>query len=106
MGAEGIEMGTGVGFFAEVGSGATVCRSSITPFPNESFSRLLSGMTTQDLGYSLIVGLYAVCKCSEIESRDGEVPRQVVDHFPLHQVDVAELVETVTDDGLALEQKH
>ena len=45
-GTEGIKMGIGVGFFVDAGSGATVCLSSMTPFPNESFSRLLSGMTT------------------------------------------------------------
>ena len=37
-GCRGDRDGTGVGFFAEVCSGATVCLSSITPFPNESFS--------------------------------------------------------------------
>ena len=45
-GAEGIEMGIGVGFFVDAGSDVTVCLSSMTPFPNESFSQLLSGMTT------------------------------------------------------------
>ena len=46
-GAEGIEMGNGMGFFADAGSGATVCLSSRTPFTNESFLRLLLGMMTK-----------------------------------------------------------
>ena len=43
-GLEGIEMGIGVGFFVDAGSDATVCLSSMTPFPNKSFLQLLSGI--------------------------------------------------------------
>ena len=46
-GAEGVDIGIGMGFFVDAGSGATVCFSSMTPFLNESFSRLLLGMTTK-----------------------------------------------------------
>ena len=45
-GTEGIDMGIGVGFFVDAGSGATVCLSSMTPFPNESLLQLLSGTIT------------------------------------------------------------
>ena len=45
-GAEGIEMGIGMGFFVDAGYDATAFLSSMTPFLNESFSRLLSVMTT------------------------------------------------------------
>ena len=46
-GAEGVDIGIGVGFFVDAGSGATVCFSSMMPFLNESFLRLLLGMTTK-----------------------------------------------------------
>ena len=50
-GAEGIDMGFGIGFFAEVCSGATVFLSLMTLFLNESCLQLLSIMTTwQALG--------------------------------------------------------
>ena len=56
----------------------------------------------EDFGYSLIVGLYVVYKCCKIRSRDGEVLRQVMDHLLLHQVDVAELVESLAKHNLTV----
>ena len=60
----------------------------------------------EGFGYSLVVGVYVVCERCEIESRDGEVLRQVMDHLPLHQVDIAELVEPLADNGPTLKSAH
>ena len=41
-----IDMGSGIGYLVDEGSGTIVCLSSMTSFPNESFLLLLSGMST------------------------------------------------------------
>src|ERR1700761_963306 len=45
-------------------------------------------------------------ECCEIGSGDGEIPQQVMDHLLLHQVDVAELVEPLADNGPTLKSAH
>lgn len=34
----------------------------------------------------------------KIYTRDGEVPTQVVDHLPLHQIDITELIKALAND--------
>jgi hypothetical protein len=46
-----------------------------------------------------------LCELLQFACGYGEVERQVMDHLALHQVDVAELVETLAYDGPTLSDK-